>query len=176
MADLDHEKKLAALAAVLEVRDGMRVGLGTGSSAKHAIEAIGARMKDGLRIEAVATSSRSEELARALGIRLLKLSDVSRVDLAIDGADEVDPALAVIKGGGGALFLEKIVAQMAERFIVIVDSTKLVARLGRFKLPIEVLPASAAWVGRAVARLGVEPQQRALADGEPFRTDQGNLL
>lgn len=160
MADLEAEKALAARRAIDEVENGMLVGLGTGSTMAYAIRELGARVGKGLRIKAVATSSASEALARSLGIELLAGSEVARVDLAIDGADEVDPALNAIKGGGGALLREKIVAASADRMIVIVDSSKPVERLGRFKLPLEVLPFASAWVARSLKNLGLDAGPR----------------
>lgn len=176
MPTLDHEKALAAAAAVSEVKSGMLVGLGTGSTAAHAVREIGKRMAVGLTIRATATSLATEALARSLNIPLVPLNDLSSLDLCIDGADEIDPQLNAIKGGGGALLREKIVASAAKRMIVIADSSKFVQRLGKFKLPLEVLPFAAAWVERAVADLGARVSQRRKPDSSPALTDQGNLL
>jgi ribose 5-phosphate isomerase A len=173
MTDRDSEKALAATRAAAEVRDGMVVGLGTGSTAAHAIRVIGQRVRAGLRIEATATSRASESLAVAAGIALVPFETIARVDLTIDGADEIDPALRAIKGGGGALLREKIVAAASDRMIVAVDSSKAVARLGRFDLPVEVLPFAAAFVSRAIADRGVRATKRLRADGSAFLTDQG---
>lgn len=175
MADLEAEKALAARRAIDEVESGMMVGLGTGSTMAYAIRELGARVGQGLRVKAVATSSTSEALARSLGIELLPGPEVSRVDVAIDGADEIDPALNAIKGGGGALLREKIVAAAADRMIVIVDSSKPVDRLGRFKLPLEVLPFASAWVTRALNGLCVDAGPR-IRGGVPLLTDQGNYI
>jgi ribose 5-phosphate isomerase A len=175
MADLEGEKALAARRAIDEVENGMMVGLGTGSTMVYAIRELGARVGKGLRIKAVATSSTSEALARSLGIELLPGAEVARVDLAIDGADEIDPALNAIKGGGGALLREKIVASAADRMIVIVDSSKPVERLGRFKLPLEVLPFASAWVTRSLKNLGLDTGPR-MRDGTSVLTDQGNYI
>lgn len=175
MTDLEAEKALAARRAIDEVETGMLVGLGTGSTMAYAIRELGARVAKGLRIKAVATSSTSEALARSLGIELLPGPDVASVDLAIDGADEIDPALNAIKGGGGALLREKVVAASADRMIVIVDSSKPVERLGRFKLPLEVLPFASAWVTRSLKELGVDVGPR-MRDGAPYLTDQGNYI
>jgi ribose 5-phosphate isomerase A len=174
MADM-NEKQAAAEAAIAEVRDDMLVGLGTGSTAALAIAALGRRIAEGLRVSAVATSLATEAAARAAGIPLLPFEDVSRIDIAIDGADEIDPQFRAIKGGGGALLREKIVAESAARMICIVDSSKTVARLGAHPLPIEVLPFARSFVSEAVRRLGGEPRLR-LAGGEPARSDQGNIL
>lgn len=175
MSDLDSEKKLAALRAVDEVQDGMLLGLGTGSTAEHAIRRIGDRVAEGLTVQGVATSSRSASLARSLGIDVIEGERVGRLDLVIDGADEIDRRLHAVKGGGGALLREKVVASAADRVIVIVDSSKLVERLGSFPLPLEVLPFAAAWTKRAVERLGGVPGQRMTGE-EPYRTDQGNYI
>ncbi|MEQ8850108.1 ribose-5-phosphate isomerase RpiA [Botrimarina sp.] len=176
MTSLEAEKALAAQRAVAaEVADGMLVGLGTGSTATHAIRAIAQRVAGGLRIEAVGSSLASEALARSLGIDVLAGQTTPRLDLAIDGADEVDPRLVAIKGGGGALLREKVVAAAADRMLVVVDSTKTVDRLGAFPLPIEVLPFALAWVERALEEMGVDATLR-VTDGEPATTDQGNYL
>jgi ribose 5-phosphate isomerase A len=175
MPDLDAEKKLAAIRAVDEVRDGMLLGLGTGSTAEHAIRILGERVAEGLKIEGVATSARSAVLARSLGIGVVDGESVGRLDLVIDGADEIDGQMHAIKGGGGALLREKVVASAADRVIVIVDSSKVVERLGNFPLPLEVLPFAAAWTKRAVERLGGVPVLRSASD-QPYRTDQGNYI
>jgi ribose 5-phosphate isomerase A len=177
MPNLELEKAVAARRAVLEIRDGMLVGLGTGSTASHAIRQIGLRVKDeGLKITATATSKASEVLAASLNIPLVPLEQVSQVDLAIDGADEVDGKLRAIKGGGGALLREKIVATLAVREIIVVDSSKAVEVLGRFKLPVEVLPFAAAFAERALGDLGVPVALRRTPDGQSFLTDQGNRI
>jgi ribose 5-phosphate isomerase A len=175
-ADLDREKALAAARAVEEVRDGMLVGLGTGSTSVHAIRAVGRLVAGGLRVTATATSLATEHLARSLGIPLVPFESLSAVDLTIDGADEVDGRLRAIKGGGGALLREKIVAAASARMVVAVDSSKPVETLGRFKLPLEVLPFAAAWVGSSVAALGATVTRRLRADGMAFLTDQGNCV
>lgn len=176
MPNPDHEKSLAAAAAVSEVKPGMLVGLGTGSTAAHAVREIGKRMAGGLTIRATATSLATEALARSLNIPLVPFNEISFLDLCIDGADEIDPHLNAIKGGGGALLREKIVASAAKRMVVIADSSKLVARLGRFKLPLEVLPFAAASVERSATTLGAKVSRRQRPDGSPALTDQGNLL
>ncbi len=168
-------KARAAGAAASEVAEGMLVGLGTGSTAALAIAALGARVAAGLRITAVATSLETERLAREAGIMVLPFDDIARIDLAIDGADEVDPDLRAIKGAGGALLREKIVAQAAARMICIVDEGKLVARLGARPVPVEVLPFARAFVAQAVQALGGEPVLRLNGD-RPAVTDQGNVL
>ena len=168
---IDDEKKAAALAAVEEVRPGMLVGLGTGSTAAFAIERLGALVSAGLDIRAVATSRRSEEAARAAGIDLLDFADVPSVDLTIDGADEIDDRLLAIKGAGGAMLREKIVAAASRRMIVIADASKRVDRIGRAKLPVEVMPFASAFVAARLEALGASIALRA-----DYLTDQGNLI
>lgn len=175
MAENDA-KRAAAEAAIAEVRDDMLVGLGTGSTAAYAIAGLGRRIAGGLRMSAVATSLATETAARAAGIPLLPFEDVSQVDIAIDGADEIDPAFRAIKGGGGALLREKVVAASARRMICIVDASKTVRQLGAHPLPIEVLPFARSFVSEAVRGLGGEPRLRLGPTGEPARSDQGNLL
>ena len=174
--DRDAERAAAAEAAVAEIRDGMLIGLGSGSTAACAVRAVGRRIAQGLRIECVATSRATEALARSVGLTIRAFDDIARLDLTIDGADEIDPALRAIKGGGGALLREKVVAAASDRVSIIVDSRKLVARLGAFPVPIEVLPFAGAWVMRALAELGGTATRRDGADGSPFRTDQGNFI
>ena len=171
----DDDKRLAAEAAVTEVRDGMLVGLGTGSTARHAIDAIGARVRDGLRIRAVATSVASAWQAEALGIDLLDMADIASVDLTIDGADEIDGALVAIKGAGGAMLREKVVAAASRRMIVIADGSKRVARLGAAPVPVEVVAFARGSATVALRGLGAEPVLRVL-DDRPYFTDQNNLV
>lgn len=175
MADLEAEKALAAARAVDEVKPGMMVGLGTGSTAAYAIRELGLRVSRGLTISVVATSRASEALARQVGLNPIDFAGVSRVDLTIDGADEVTRQLLAIKGGGGALLREKIVAAASDRVIVVVDSSKLVEVLGRFRLPVEILPFAKGWAARALRDTGVTAVLRE-RDGAPVITDQGNLL
>lgn len=139
--DLDGFKKAAALRAVEFVRDGMVVGLGTGSTAKHVVIALGERVRTGMKLQGVPTSQETAALAREYGIPLLDSENRWEIDVALDGADQVDPTFNLIKGGGGALLKEKIVAASAKQFIVMVDYTKQVPALGgSFPLPIEVVP------------------------------------
>ncbi|HEY0271022.1 MAG TPA: ribose-5-phosphate isomerase RpiA [Sphingomonas sp.] len=175
MADRNEEKRIAAVAAVAEIEAGMVVGLGTGTTAAFAIAALGRRVADGLRVTAAGTSLDTERKARAAGIAMIAFEDVGRVDLAIDGADEIDPAFRAIKGGGGAMVREKIIAASATRMICIVDAGKPVPRLAR-ALPIEVLPFARAFVGLEIARLGGDPVLRVGAGGAPVLSDQSNLL
>jgi len=173
----DRLKEMAARKAVEYVRDGMVVGLGTGSSANFAIRALGERVADGLSIVAVPTSELSGQLARELGLDLQSLEDNPAVDLTIDGADEVDPQLELIKGLGGALLREKIVASASTREIIIVDPTKLVDQLGtRSPLPVEVVPFGWAPAQLELKDIAEGVELRKTADGEPFVTDNGNYI
>jgi ribose 5-phosphate isomerase A len=171
-------KQAAAEAVVALIESGMRLGLGTGSTMVFVIDAIARRLAtDGLRIVGVPTSERTRAQAERLGIALTSLADVDALDLAIDGADEVATGtLDLVKGLGGALLREKIIQQAARRFVVVADDSKIVARLGRrAPLPIEVVPFAHQATARAIAGLGVHPALR-LADGTPYRTDNGNLI
>jgi ribose 5-phosphate isomerase A len=163
-------KQKAAEAAIAEVADGMLVGLGTGSTAAFAISGLGRRIAhEGLRITAAGTSLATEQAARTAGIPFLAFDDLAAVDLCIDGADEIDPEFRAIKGGGGAMLREKIVATAAARMICIVDASKPVETLAR-PLPIEVLPFARSYVAGAIRCLGGDPVVRAAP------SDQGNLL
>jgi ribose 5-phosphate isomerase A len=178
----DQLKRQAAAQALEQVRDGMKLGLGTGSTAKHFVELLGERVRGGLDIVGVPTSETTRADAERCGIRLTTLDDVDRLDLTVDGADEVDPALDLIKGGGGALLREKIVAYASDRMIVIADESKWVDVLGRFPLPIEVVPfglaATRRALERAFAQSGVSGQMgvRKAKDGHVFVTDGGHWI
>jgi ribose 5-phosphate isomerase A len=181
MADLqDRMKEAVALAAVEQIRDGMVLGLGSGSTAALMIRALGGRLQRGeLRdIVGVTTSFQGEVLAAELGIPLRSLNAVDRIDLAIDGADEVDPSFQLIKGGGACHVQEKLVARRAERFVVVVDATKLVDRLNLgFLLPVEVLPGAWRQVQGQLAEMGGAAELRmAFRKAGPVVTDQGNLV
>jgi ribose 5-phosphate isomerase A len=172
------EQKIAAAAAALaEVRSGMSLGLGTGSTAYEFVRLLGAAMARGeLReIRCTCTSNKTEEQARSLNIPLFPLAQISPLDIAIDGADEIDPDLRLIKGRGGALLREKIVEQQAKRFIVIADESKLVDRLGAGVLPVEATPFALHVLTARFAALGLEPVLR-LADGAPRITDEGHRI
>ncbi|UOQ71294.1 ribose-5-phosphate isomerase RpiA [Hymenobacter cellulosilyticus] len=174
-----QEKQQAAAAALRWVRSGMQLGLGTGSTAAEFITLLGQAVRNGeLQVEAVATSLASEKLARAVGIPLLPPRRGLRLDLTIDGADELDNQLQLIKGGGGALLREKVVATASDYLLIIADASKHVAQLGRFPLPLEVVPFALPWVLDAVADLGGAPKLRLdkTNPAEPARSDQGNLL
>ena len=170
----DNDKRLAAEAALAEVRAGMMVGLGTGSTAAHMIRALGRMVAGGLAVDAVATSVASAELARSLGIRVHDFAGVPQVDLTIDGADEIDERLLVVKGAGGAMLREKCVAAASTRMVVIADGAKRVARIGAARVPVEVLPFAAAFVTRVLAERS-DPALR-MGGAEPYRTDQGMLV
>lgn len=175
MPDLEAEKALAARRAVEEVQDGMIVGLGTGSTANYAVKCLGERIANGLRIKAVSTSRTTEALALDLGVPLIPFEGLSAVDLTINGADEIDHSLQAIKGGGGALLREKVIAAASARVIAVVDSSKFVTRLGRFPLPVEVFPFATEFVRARLAALSA-PVSLRMKGGHPFLTDQGNRI
>ncbi|KTW00232.1 ribose 5-phosphate isomerase [Sphingomonas yabuuchiae] len=168
MIDRDADKRLAAAAAVDEVCDNMLVGLGTGSTAAHVIALLAER---GLGIETVATSRASAELAERLGLKVRPFDEVARVDLAIDGADAIDADLCAVKGAGGAMLREKIVAAAADRMIVIADGSKRVERLQGAKLPIEILPFARAFAVERLSGLFERLDERT-----GYRTDNGNIV
>ena len=181
MADLqDRMKQAVAEAAVQQIRDGMVVGLGSGSTAALMIQGLGAKLQSGelKNIIGVTTSFQGEVLAAELGIPLKSLNAISRIDLAIDGADEVDPDFQLIKGGGACHVQEKLVARRADRFVVVVDASKLVERLNLgFLLPVEVLPGAWCQVQAELGELGGDAQLRmAVRKAGPVVTDQGNLV
>lgn len=168
-------KRIAAERAVDDVRDGMIVGLGTGSTAYYAIQRLGRLVQQGLSIQAIATSLQSEQLATQLGIPLISFSEMTELDLTIDGADEVDSAFNLIKGGGGALLREKIVAAASKQLTIVVDEHKVVRQLGKFALPVEIVKFGYEATIRKLFQLGCEPILRA-RDGEPYVTDNGNYI
>ena len=175
--DLDHLKKSAALKASEFVRDGMVVGLGTGSTAKHLLVALGEQVKAGMKLRGVPTSQETAALARQSGIPLIDTENRWEIDVAIDGADQVDPHFNLIKGGGGALLKEKIVAASAKQFIVMVDHTKQVPVLGgSFPLPIEVIPFGWGSTAREIEALTKSRVVLRERNGAPFRTEAGNLI
>jgi ribose 5-phosphate isomerase A len=175
----DDLKRRAAEQGVQRIESGMLVGLGSGSTATLAIEALGRKLASGeLRdIVGVPTSIRTKALAEALGIPLTTLDDRQHLDLTIDGADEADPRGDLIKGGGGALLWEKIVAVASRRYVIVVDETKVVRVLGeRFSLPVEVVPFGWRTHLDAIVALGATPSLRVGGSGQPFVTDAGNYL
>jgi ribose 5-phosphate isomerase A len=181
-ASMDELKRQAAARALEQVRDGMKLGLGTGSTARHFVELLGERVRAGLEVIGVPTSEATRVCAQRCGVPLTTLDDIDRLDLTVDGADEIDPALNLIKGGGGALLREKIVAAASDRMIVIADDSKWVETLGRFPLPVEViafgLSATRRAMGRAFADSGVSGQMvvRKGGDGHAFVTDGGHWI
>lgn len=168
-------KQAAALKAVEYIQDGMTVGLGTGSTAYWAIEYTAQKVAQGMRIAAVATSEATAKIATEKGIVISSISEVDHIDIDIDGADEADSDLNLIKGGGGALLREKIVAKASRRFIVIADESKLVATLGKFPLPVEVIPFGWEHTARHITALGCSAQLRYKAE-KLFITDSGNYI
>jgi len=175
--DLDHLKKAAALKASEFVRSGMVVGLGTGSTAKHLLVALGEQVKAGMKLRGVPTSQETAVLAKQAGIPLIDAENRWEIDVAIDGADQVDPHFNLIKGGGGALLKEKIVAASAKQFIVMVDHTKQVPVLGgSFPLPIEVIPFGWGSTAREIEALTKSRVVLRERNGAPFRTEAGNLI
>jgi len=179
---MEDLKRQAAARALEEVRDGMRLGLGTGSTAKHFVDLLGERVRSGLRVVGVPTSEATRVQAEQCGIALTTLDDIDRLDLTVDGADEVDHALNLIKGGGGALLREKIVATASDRMIVIADDSKWVEVLGRFPLPIEVIPFGLAATRRSIAKAFTDAGDsgemvlRKGKDGHVFVTDGGHWI
>jgi len=173
-----YELKLRAARRALElVEPGMSVGLGSGSTATLWIQLLGERVRDhGLKIRAIASSEDSERLGRSYGIPFVTFGECRSLDLTVDGADEIAPGLALIKGGGGKLLREKIVASASKRFVVVADQSKEVEKLGRFPLPVEVIPMAAPLVEDALRGLGFTPAVRAGGGGKPYITDEGNLI
>lgn len=172
----DSEKQAAARASLQFVHDGNVVGLGTGSTAAYAIQFLGEKVKAGLKIRGVPTSAHAQYLAQTCGIPLTTLDEVESIDVDIDGADEFDSQLRLIKGGGGALLREKIVASAAKKFVVIADSKKQVAVLGKFPLPVEVIPFAQSLLTRQIAALGATVKLRVTPDGQIFKTDEGHHI
>jgi ribose 5-phosphate isomerase A len=172
-----ESKMMAARRALEFVEPGMTVGLGSGSTATLWIQLLGERVRDhGLKIRAIASSEDSEQLGRSYGIPFTNFAETPELDLCVDGADEIAPGLALIKGGGGKLLREKIVASASKRFIVVADSSKSVAKLGRFPLPVEVIPMAEPLVRRALQELGFTSKVRHHKDGSQYITDEGNLI
>ncbi len=177
----DKNKNQVALAALDYVEDGMRLGLGTGSTAALFVAALGEKVAGGLSIVGIPTSASTRDLALQYNIALTDLDATPHLDLTIDGADEIGPGLALIKGGGGALLREKIVASASERMIVIADDSKIVDQLGRFPLPVEIVPFAGRTVEKAIASLSADlglngEIVRRSVDGHPFVSDEGNHI
>ncbi|WP_339876699.1 ribose-5-phosphate isomerase RpiA [uncultured Algoriphagus sp.] len=175
-AKIEKEKQLAALAAVTYIQDGQVIGLGSGSTVYYAIQEIGKLVQNGLQIKAIPTSHKTQFLAESLNIPLIDSNSVDSIDVTIDGADEFNEDLVLIKGGGGALLREKIVASMTRKKIIIADSSKKTDKLGlKFKLPIEVIPFASNLVINQLKELGGIPKIRQQT-GKEFLTDQGNWI
>src|ERR1700742_698953 len=182
MTDQNALKRAAAAKALEYVQDGMKLGLGSGSTAEIFVELLAVRVRGGEKLLCVPTSEKTAALARKLGITMASLDDLAPLDLTVDGADEADRNLDLIKGGGGMLVREKIGAASSKKMIVIADESKLVPRLGKFPLPVEVIPfghkATGARLSHAFAGLGYQGVTMKLRekDGAPFTTDSGNLI
>ncbi len=176
MSDYEAEKKLAALKSVEYIKDGMAVGLGSGSTARLFVQALGERVRQGLEIKAIPTSKKTKAQAIEEGIPLTNFGEINRLDVTVDGADEIDPNLNLIKGGGGALLREKIVAMATDCFIVVADSRKLVPTLGAFPLPVEVIPFGWQNVAENIKSLNSTVELRIDENGRPFRTSQKNFV
>jgi ribose 5-phosphate isomerase A len=174
--EMSEPKKRAAESALTLIRDGQVIGLGTGSTAKFAIEGLGQMVREGLSVKGVPTSISTERLARECGIPLVDLNEVGSIDITVDGADEVDPDFNMIKGGGGALTREKLVALASTKRVILVDESKLVSKLGQSRLlPIEVLPFSWVFSARLLTDLGCVATLRRQSE-MPFVTDNGNHI
>jgi ribose 5-phosphate isomerase A len=179
---MEDLKRQAAARALEEVRDGMRLGLGTGSTARHFVDLLGEKVRAGLKVVGVPTSEATRMQAESCGIALTTLDDIDRLDLTVDGADEIDHSLNLIKGGGGALLREKIVAAASDRMVVIADDSKWVDVLGKFPLPVEVIPfglaATRRGIEKAFGRCGVSGEMvlRKRPDGHVFVTDGGHWI
>lgn len=175
-SEIENAKRLVAQRAVdTYVRDGTCIGLGTGTTARFAVERTGERIRDGMTLRAVATSHETERLCREHGVPLVPFGD-EPIDVAIDGADEVAADWSLTKGAGGALFREKAIALAARTFVVIVTRAKCVEHLGSFPLPVEVVPFSTAYVGREIEALGAPVALRRGGEGRAFASDNGNAI
>jgi ribose 5-phosphate isomerase A len=172
----DREKQIAARAAVQLVEAGSIVGLGSGSTAAYAVRFLAERVRDGLKIVGIPTSQQTKRLAEQLEIPMATLDEHPKIDIDIDGADEIDPQLNLIKGGGGAFLREKIIASVSRRFIVIADSAKQVKRLGKFPLPVEVVPFAQSLIKAQIEALGAKVALRSYAYGNPYVTDEGHHI
>jgi ribose 5-phosphate isomerase A len=170
------EKEAAGRAAAKLARDGDVVGLGTGSTAYFAVVALGERVKAGLKIIGIPTSVKTADLARSVGIPLTTLDEHPEIDITLDGADEVGPKLDLIKGGGGALTREKVIATASKKMVVVADSSKVVPVLGKFPLPVEVIAFARTVIEKKIVALGGSPKLRTKPDGSPFFTDNGNQI
>src|ERR1700737_3727953 len=176
IASQDSQKRSAAARAVSLVSSGMKLGLGTGSTAAHFVDLLGERVRSGPDVICVATPEATRARAERQGLRITTLDQTPRLDLTIDGADEIDPELRLIKGGGGALLREKIVASASRKFVIIADSSKQVPVLGRFPVPVEVISFAQSLVATKIALLGASVGVRSEPSGQPFITDEGHRI
>lgn len=174
--DQNQQKQSAARASLKFVKNGDVVGLGTGSTAKFFIELLGEQVKAGLNIRAIPTSEASGKLAASLGITLTTLDECQQIDVTVDGADEFDPQLRLIKGGGGALLREKIVGSATKQYVIVADASKRVPILGKFPLPVEVIKFAQALVKKKIEALGAKANLRRDAAGNPYLTDENNYI
>ncbi len=173
---VEEIKKKVGTAAADLIEDGMIVGLGTGSTAFYFIQQLALRCKQGLNIQAVASSQQSLKQAEQAGIPLASIQQIKQIDITVDGADEIDPLKRMIKGAGGALAREKIVASMSREMIVIVDQSKLVSKLGKKNLPVEIIPFAPLATQNKLEKLGYSGSWRQTPEGSPYITDNGNYL
>ncbi len=172
----NSEKEAVGRASMEFIRDGNVVGLGTGSTAAYALQFLGERVRDGLNIRGIPTSTPSRDIAISLKIPLTTFEEVQQIDVTIDGADEFDPQLNLIKGGGGALLREKVVASASKQVVILADSSKQVSVLGKFPLPVEVIPFAEALVGKKISDMGAKVTLRHRADGSVFVSDEGHHI
>jgi ribose 5-phosphate isomerase A len=172
----NQEKQIAARAAADLVEAGNVVGLGSGSTSEYAVRFLAERVRQGLKIVGIPTSQKTKHLAEQLGIPLATLDEHPQIDIDIDGADEIDPQLNLIKGGGGAFLREKIIASVSHRFFVIADSAKQVKKLGKFPLPVEVVPFAQSLIKPQIEALGAKVSLRSYAYGNPYVTDEGHHI
>jgi ribose 5-phosphate isomerase A len=172
----DEEKQAAARASLKYVRDGQIVGLGSGSTATFAIRMLGDRVREGMKIRGIPSSIASRDLAMQVGIPLITFDDAQQIDVTIDGADEFDPALNLIKGGGGAMLREKIVAFASRQLVIVTDSSKQVSVLGKFPLPVEVITFAEQLIAKRISDLGAKVTQRQDKSGKAYVTDEGHHI